>query len=141
MVVCGNQSAAQGTDRACHLGVGERGGVRVFELAFAHFQGERTLAGGGQHAGGVHVLGNEFFLAQALQTGNGEHHGVAVTAAFGAYTVVGSFGSFGVLAEHDLLACVLFKTLHAADAGAHVTANVHDFKVGAQCTQLGGAAG
>ena len=140
-MVCGDQGTAEGTDRACHLGVGERGGVRVLELAFTHFQGKRTLAGGGQHAGGVHVLGNEFFLAQALQTGDGEHHGVAVAAAFGAYTVVGSFGSFGVLAEHDLFAGVLFEALHAADAGAHVTANVHDFKVGTQRTQLCGAAG
>ena len=141
VVVCSEQSAAEGTNRACHLSVGEYGGVRVLELAFAHFQGERTLAGGGQHAGGVKVLGDEFFLAQALEAGDGEHHGVAVAAAFGAYAVVGAFGGFSVLAEHDLLAGVLFQALHAADAGAHVTADVHDFKVGAQCTQLGGAAG
>ena len=99
------------------------------------------MAGCGQHAGGVKVLGDEFFLAQALQSGDGEHHGVAVAAAFGAYTVVGAFGSFGVLAEYDLLAGVLFQALHAADAGAHVTANVDDFQVGAQGAQLCGAAG
>ena len=55
--------------------------------------------------------------------------------------MVGSFGSFSVLAEYDLSAGVLFQALHTADAGAHVTADVNDFKVGAQCTQLGGTAG
>ena len=55
--------------------------------------------------------------------------------------MVGSFGGFSVLAEYDLLAGVLFQAFHATDAGAHVTANVDDFKIGAQCTQLGGAAG
>ena len=141
VVVCGKQGTAEGTHRACYLGVGKHGGVRVPEFAFAHFQGERALAGGGQHAGGVKVLGDEFFLTQALEAGDCEHHGIAVAAAFGAYAVVGAFGSFGVLAEYDLLTGVLFKALHATDAGAHVTANVHDFKVGAQCTQLGGTAG
>ena len=141
MVVCGKQGTAEGTHRARHLGVGEYGGVRVLEFAFAHFQGERALTGGGQHASGVKVLGDEFFLAQALEAGDGEHHGVAVAAAFGAYAVVGALGGFGVLAEYNLLASVLFKALHAADAGAHVTANVDDFQVGAQCTQLCGAAG
>ena len=55
--------------------------------------------------------------------------------------MVGAFGGFGVLAEYDLFAGVLFQALHTADAGAHVTANVHDFQVGAQGAQLCGAAG
>ena len=55
--------------------------------------------------------------------------------------MVGAFGGFSVLAEYDLLAGVLFQALDAADAGAHVAANVHDFEVGSQGTQLGGAAG
>ena len=99
-------------------------------------KGERALPWGWEHAGRVKVLGNNVLFVQAFEARHSQHHGVTVTGGFGPHPGVRLPVGFSRALHHHLPGTVLFEPFHTGDAGAHITADINDFKVGAQQPQL-----